>query len=180
MRRFICVLIGLLLISGCKSASTEIFQSQKKKGGTELSMWSDVSIQAPVQFKEKILRSDGSLAYTTYDTKTTQRNADDFAVHLYHSAPSCSPSSLGISQPEVDEVKDGESVMWGRVDAYPGDMYPVPEPNCMVNPPYTQMAASYMLCAEKMGKRVAICIMQVTDDQEAAEEIFSSFRWVKL
>jgi len=135
-----------------------------------------------LSYSNSLEQQIGEQDFPVFTTRKSHREFEheDYYVQLYESSPSCSPSSLGISQPEVDEVKDGESVMWGKVDAYLGDMYPVPEPNCMVNPPYTQMAVSYMLCAEKMGKRVAICVMQVTDDQEAAEEIFSSFRWVKL
>lgn len=39
------------------------------------------------------------------------------------------------------------------------------------------MYSAYAFCAEKDGKAVAICIQQMTDDEDMAREIFESFRW---
>lgn len=39
------------------------------------------------------------------------------------------------------------------------------------------MYSAYAFCAEKDGKAVAICIQQMTDDEDMAREIFESFDW---
>ncbi len=39
--------------------------------------------------------------------------------------------------------------------------------------------AAYAFCAEKDGKAVAICIQQMTDDEEMARQIFESFHWTE-
>jgi len=41
------------------------------------------------------------------------------------------------------------------------------------------MYSAYALCSEKDGKRVVVCIQQMTDNPKLAEEIFSTFRWAK-
>lgn len=39
--------------------------------------------------------------------------------------------------------------------------------------------SAYALCSEKNGKTVVICISQVTDDPDLAEQIFETFRWTE-
>jgi len=39
--------------------------------------------------------------------------------------------------------------------------------------------SAYALCSEKDGKRVVVCIQQMTDNPKLAEEIFSTFRWTE-
>ncbi len=83
--------------------------------------------------------------------------------------------------------------IWGRVDAYDSYQPSFPEeetPFC--RPPILEWDgdmetgierisnyAAYALCSEKDGKRVLICISQMTDNLQLAEGIFRTFRWTK-
>lgn len=41
------------------------------------------------------------------------------------------------------------------------------------------MYSAYALCSERGDKRVVVCVEQLTDDPQLAEEIFRSFRWTE-
>lgn len=107
----------------------------------------------------------------------------EFDVLIYgnQSTSSCSPSSIGISSPILEEANNGEYRMWGEVDQKNDGSYP--DPNCRVKSvyphknPYEQMTA-YAFCSQKGEKTILICISQMTDNPELAEEIFSTFRWL--
>lgn len=43
----------------------------------------------------------------------------------------------------------------------------------------TGSGVAYSLCSEKDGKTVVICISQMTDNPQLAEDIFKTFRWTK-
>jgi len=82
---------------------------------------------------------------------------------------------LGVTN-TVTEQRSGIEVQWGKVD-FPLDYSETElDPDCR---PYKPMIAAYALCSEKDGKAVVICIQQVTDNPELAEEIFRTFRWVE-
>ncbi|MEQ1849141.1 MAG: hypothetical protein ABL890_00960 [Candidatus Peribacteraceae bacterium] len=154
-----------------------------------------------LEFREKILRDDGSWAFTTFDTRLNASEwlSGDFAVHVYpptSSPSSCSSFALGSSNLS-ERVVEGTTVWTGKVDAYDvGILYDYighKEPPCV--PPNASYSAdedgygdgmargddsdAYVLCSEKDGKRVVVCIQQMTDNPEQAEEIFSTFRWTE-
>ncbi len=136
----------------------------------------------------------GNIPFSKENTK-----GDEADVLIYGSNTNC--SSLGASKTEVVSLGS-----WGRVDFWEknGAYYVDPEPFC--EPPiiyvdfcgeagvnteedkkeYSECiarranrlpVAAYAFCAEKDGKAVAICIQQMTDNEEMAREIFESFRW---
>ena len=40
-------------------------------------------------------------------------------------------------------------------------------------------AGAYVLCSQKDGKQVLICVSEITDNPQLAEQIFSTFKWLK-
>jgi hypothetical protein len=171
-----------LLLGGCMTLHP-VDNGQDKTN--EMSDWDWFSVQSLQEFKEHIVRDDGSVALTTYDTAITKREDSDFSVHLYPSLSSpCSPSLTGASQTEQLKTANGKAE-WGRVnyrDGYgsEGWTYPYDPKNilCKIQgtPPPAQV---YALCSEKDDKTVVICISQMKDNPQQAKEIFETFRWTK-
>jgi hypothetical protein len=105
-------------------------------------------------------------------------------------APPCSEKFTGASSLESLLNTNGKTI-WGRVDAYDSyqPSFPLEQmPFC--RPPVLQWDANwetgidrisndaaYVLCSENGDKRVLICVSQVTDNPQLAEEIFRTFRW---
>jgi len=130
----------------------------------------------------------------TFDSNPTNDppTESDFTItiHQQPSQFSCSPAITGASQTQVMEGTNGDT-SWGKVDAFdrlPYDFAPGTQPLC--RPPVLEWSffgemeykrisddAAYALCSEKDGKRVLICISQMTDNPQLAEEIFRTFRW---
>jgi hypothetical protein len=166
----------------------------KKVISQEMSDWEWFSVHSLTTFREHIVRDDGSIALTTYDTATTKRTTDDFSVHIYPSLSSeCTPSLTGASEMQPLPGTGGDT-QWGRfsdTDMTFGGGYP----NALCRPPMTNSpkcsknkepfifcddgSRTYALCSEKDGKTVVICLSQMTDDPAMAEEIFSTFRWTE-
>lgn len=187
MYKFLLVL--LLAITGCSEATT--FKVNNKQ--SELSIWDHFSLSTNYKFQEKILRDNGSLAYTTYNTSTTEKKITDFAVHLYPSLQqSCTLTLIGASQTNVMGVGQ-----WGKVDYY-NTLFHDPEPEeeppcrppkrvvcnadesyCSPNIPKEERSAAYAFCADKDGKSVLICVAQMTDNPDQAKQIFETFRWTE-
>lgn len=171
----------LLCLGGC----TNIQQVKEVDSVTEMSDWDWFSVKAQTTFTEHIMRDDGSVAFTTYNTATTKREDADFSAHIYPSLSSqCSPSLTGTSQIESLASANAKAT-WGRVnyeDGYGGEgwqyPYDIKEVVCKIEgtPPPT---SAYALCSEKDGKTVVICISQMTDNPEQAKQIFETFRWTK-
>lgn len=96
-----------------------------------------------------------------------------------YSINNCSPSLTGASQTENIEGTNGNSI-WGKVDVWEnfgeGDIPDWENVVCKKDgiPPPSEV---YALCSEKDGKRVLICISQMTDNPGLAEEMFRTFRW---
>lgn len=92
----------------------------------------------------------------------------------------CSPSTLGASSAQSLTDANGTTT-WGKVDYYDiywtGDFPHEFDPNLCK--PLSSEGVAYALCSEKDGKRVLICISQMTDNPKLAEEIFRTFRWEK-
>ena len=87
---------------------------------------------------------------------------------------------LGISQPEFSTLQNAS---WGRIDAWDTSNNPGFETSDELwdspckNIGYPEGHTIYGFCAEKNGKAVAICVQQMTDNEQQAKEIFESFRW---
>jgi len=146
----------------------------------EISDWKHFSIQSIRTFREHILRDDGSVALTTYNTRTVDRDPFDVSIHMYPSISSrCSPSITGALQTENIAGTDGQTG-WGRVDVWEemegGDLPDWQHVLCTKDgtPPPEEV---YVLCSEKDGKTVVICLNEMTDNPSLAEQIFFTFRW---
>jgi len=96
----------------------------------------------------------------------------EFDLDIYGgTANNC--QSIGVRLGRYN-MENGQLNVTGKVD-YPLDYSSTPiVPDCR---PYRPSTASYILCSEKDGKQAVICVTQVTDNPNLAEEIFSTFRW---
>lgn len=100
-------------------------------------------------------------------------------LSIQHSSSNCSPQLTGASI--TQSISKDSS--WGKVDffeQYAGESgtidYEGMRPFC-AGP--SESPHRYALCSQKNGKTVVICIEQMTDNPDLAEEIFSTFRWTK-
>lgn len=88
----------------------------------------------------------------------------------------CTPSTIGST--EATKIDDPNSLK-GKVDFFEkysaGDMPPDFADLC--RPPVS--GAAYAFCSEKENKTVLICISQITDNPQLAEDIFKTFRWTE-
>lgn len=101
-------------------------------------------------------------------------------MSMNRSTEPCSAALTGVSQTSLlDETEGG----WGRVDFF--EMYDSghgyldyegERPFC-AQP--SSAVSRYAFCSQKDGKTVVICISQMTDNPELAEEIFSTFKWLE-
>lgn len=107
-------------------------------------------------------------------------DADYVRMDIYHTSPSPHCGNTGVLHPTLTIETNSERTFWGKVDEVysDGDL----SPNCYTRSIYGQAgpySASYVLCSEKDGKTVFICMMQVQDNLALAEQIFSTFRWIE-
>lgn len=189
--RMICVFLACIMVNGC-TAITQL-SPQTDRRLFEMSDWSHFSIQSPSPFLKHIVRDDGSIALTSFDTSSIKRIPSDYAVTLFPSISiECSETITGASSTQP-LAKTNREILWGKVDAYDRirpDFPPGSEPFC--KPPVLQWDynnaegamrlsndAAYALCSTKNGKTVVVCVEQVTDNPKLAEEIFSTFKWTE-
>lgn len=106
----------------------------------------------------------------------------DVFVDVYHSSESCSHFLTGVSDP-APLSQNISKAMWGRMDFFDGyglEGWDWPyDPSHIFcsgggTPPFESV---YVLCSQNEEKTVVICINQMTDNPQLAEEIFSTFRW---
>jgi hypothetical protein len=190
-----------LMLSACN------ISIQDEIDGRNISKWPWFSIQSTIAFQKSIERPDGSLALITYDNAQMQRDIDDVGVYLYPNNTSCPPlgvtEPLTLNQ-EDGEAWWGRSDFFEKYRTHDvrdedRSICNPPSPsgttrkyveceetdfdvnNCArKNRDYeivNGMYSAYAFCAEKDGRAVAICIQQMTDDEQQAKEIFESFRW---
>lgn len=76
----------------------------------------------------------------------------------------------------MEEIRQTENTIWGQV-VYKPSNDPAPGENDVFCPPLKPATSSYAFCAKKGEKAVAICLQQMTDNPDLAEEIFRTFRW---
>jgi len=106
----------------------------------------------------------------------------------FYPVTTCSSTLTGASQTTSIPNTNG-TTGWGRVDYFDtmGYLFEGTAANdVLCRPPAfvfdeyeqkTGSAQAYAFCSEKDGKTVLICISQVTDNPELAEQIFSTFQW---
>lgn len=96
----------------------------------------------------------------------------------------CTSSITGTSSPMEILNKNEQKIMWGRMDAWDGYgqegwEYPANWEKIICNKDGSPRPKEvYVLCAEKDEKTVVICINQMTDNPQLAEDIFKTFRWL--
>ena len=117
---------------------------------------------------------------TTFDTNPTNDapKETDYYLQIY-SLPLGSQTKMGVKIPS-HELLSGISVWKGRVDFYDqfrGGENPDPGKEPLCRGPGG--GSAYALYSEKDGKAVLICISQIKNNPELAEQIFQTFRWNK-
>jgi hypothetical protein len=149
------------------------------------------SIDVPVEFSRWTTFSEGMTgpSYPYFTTPLAENQQPNKAVTIFYPSGSCSPSLTGTSE-VTDLLGTNEHVSWGKLDssqwsqdkAYPDALCKVPLVNCPQEEYWSGKGcqgpgSAYALCSEKDGKTVVICISQMTDDPQLAEDIFKTFRW---
>jgi hypothetical protein len=97
-------------------------------------------------------------------------------------ATTCSPSISGASK-TTSLLNAYGKAFWGKVNIWENmeaegwdPLYPIDSSQVVCKPIAPHL---YTLCADKDNKMVVICISQQTDNPALAEQIFSTFRWIK-
>lgn len=145
----------------------------------------DLSIQIPGDMF-KFENSETETAFSTNPTNDPPKPSD-FYVNIY--APAnlpCEPGYIGNSKVNKFE-KDNEKSIWAKMemlstyDRPPSSLCAINAPDCTQRELFEgtckTKTATYAFCSVKEDKEVAICIQQMTDNQELAKQIFESFRW---
>ncbi|MFA6039407.1 MAG: hypothetical protein WCV62_05515 [Candidatus Peribacteraceae bacterium] len=174
---FICVSCALLI--NCSG----IVPDENNGGTNNLATQSYYSLNTTRTFNYRYTRSDGSISYTNFSAPKFQFYPQDLIVEIYelNSVP-CSSSITGASQTKVISDANGYAA-WGRMDAWDGRglegwEYPVNWEQIICKQEGTPLPTSvYAFCAEKDERTVVICMNQMTDNPQLAEEIFNTFRW---
>lgn len=115
-----------------------------------------------------------------------ENSGEAFDIQIYGKKDSnnCVPSITGTSNlKNLSNEVMGKSG-WGRMDAWDG----YGQEGWEYDPKWANIVCKkegtpapqeiYVLCAEKDEKTVVICINQMTDNPQLAEEIFKTFRWI--
>jgi len=140
-------------------------------------------IDIPLVAKHQNRHTNGGITFTTNNSPEWEYSFDDYYLSVDHlSSLTCTLSSLGTSEPVVNMQKPGEILVWGEIDQKNDGTYSWP--NCLVKSIYPdknprEHLTAYGLCAEKDGRKILICITQVTKDFDLAKQIFSTFRWTE-
>lgn len=169
------IIIGITItLSACNNSNIQ------NAGKFELSNQFNFSIHSPVQFIDKYVRENGSIAYSNFKGSKTKYDAQDILViidsdisnsktHYY----SCDSNSI-IDSLIIENSKTTHTIK-GKI----------PDPPCEVDVcdftkyGYTQFKGRYVLCSEHEDKTIRVEVNQITDNPQLAEEIFSTFRWTK-
>ncbi len=169
MKKIFPVVVIVISLASCTASSNTTEDS------LELSIWPDISLAPKIEMKEKIIREDGSVAFTNYDLMKTTKTGSDLSVYIYHYDKSgqCSGDLLGIWHPQNWTL--GVQAIWGRVDYFDTQPDFEKEPLCR---PFVNGSA-YGFCAEKGNTAVVVCVAQVGNNPQLAEDIFKTFRWME-
>ncbi len=178
---FLAYILLHLTMGGCTIA-THPSNKSETNDGIEMSKWSDFSIKSKLEFFDEIIRDDGSVARITFDKYDIDLKPYDTAIYLYHlNDLPCSSSTTGTSKTTNLDISEIHTI-WGRVDVWEqwtdGNI-PDWENVVCTKDGIPKPAEVYMLCSQKNEKTVIICIRQMTDNPELAEEIFRTFKWTE-
>jgi hypothetical protein len=131
-----------------------------------------------------------SVDVTSYSFPLQETELENFkrnfpeSPYLSKSPPICSSLLTGSSQLDVARRDDGSVTMWGRVDAWDRmreEGWESPQIDsvlCNING-ISQPVSIYAFCAQKDDRTVVICVNEMRDNPNLAEDIFKSFRWTK-
>ncbi|MEQ1849140.1 MAG: hypothetical protein ABL890_00955 [Candidatus Peribacteraceae bacterium] len=138
----------------------------------------------------RVNNSETEIALSKYMNDDTSLDRE-FSIDIAsHPKSGCSAWDLAITSPN-EVSKQNTHFLWGKVTFWdhelPGGDYELPSTDCAPPKLWSKewkerksgQFAAYALCSEKDGKRVVVCIQQMTDNPEQAEEIFSTFRWTE-
>lgn len=102
----------------------------------------------------------------------------DFDLLIYGNSPAPNCEHTGITQPLQRVDAEGTTIMWGKIDEVAYDMSLKPECRIVgIKGPLAPYSSAYGLCSVRGNETVFLCLMQMTDNPQLAEEIFSTFRW---
>lgn len=150
----------------------------------------EVPIRALISWKEKSPIDAPQMGFGTYPI-LTQPLADDYDIGITQVSNPCTSTIMGTNTIQNYARETGGNTVLGIVTGkgYPYEMHTFDDSLCM--PPYHPNdegnyennhvydgVGAYVLCSEKGEKTVLICISQMTDNPQLAEEIFSTFKWL--
>lgn len=166
----ILLLSGTLLLGACNIIN---IQDPNNSGNYSTESY---SVSAPSNYSYAERAPSDEYFYFGYpDTNPSGLRAVE--IYDFNKCP-----NLGISQLQFSK---SQNASWGRIDAWDTSNIPGFETSDELwdspckNIGYPESHTIYAFCAEKDGKAVAICIQQMTDDEEMAKQIFESFRWIR-
>lgn len=107
-------------------------------------------------------------------------------VQLYDSKSllPCIPDYLGVRHPLSIQGTNGSTV-WGRMDAWDGlgqegFEFPKHWQQMICKKEGTPLPKEvYVLCSEKNGRRVVMCVSEMKNNPALSKQIFETFRWTK-
>ena len=159
--RFIFLALGTGILCSCATEKNSPIQVKSE----------DYAIRLPADM-QKVERMDQATGFINYDYKTARRKSGDISIEIYSSSIN---GCKNIGASKVLNIGD-ENKIWGKVDFFDmyGNDHEGPAPDCR---PFVNGSA-YVMCSEKNGKQVIICVSQATDNPEMAKQIFESFKWL--
>ncbi len=134
----------------------------------------DFFITSPIELGFAYMRADGSTAHTNFKAPKIKMEKDDISIEIYK-LETC--PALGVDdQTSIISTPAGK---WGKVTPIEKlDGSDIEDKN-EVCEKKSEGIVSFAFCAEKIGKAVAICIKQVTNNESVPNEVFESFRWTE-
>lgn len=155
-----------------------------KQGNAQLESFKDFEIVLPLEVKNKYVRNDKGIAYTSFNAPTNDYKSNDIAVIIFPPESSNENNVIssyytcdlaGIINPKILTKEKNIQIIVGKI----------PDPPCEVDVcdftkyGYSQYKGRYVLCSEHEDKTIRVEVNQVTDNPQLAEEIFSTFRWTE-
>lgn len=164
-------LIIALLFSACTITPAKVNSESKV-------FFDKFKVEIPFEVKEKYTNTDGKIFLLNFPSKSWPRDSDDIVVNMkYSPSKKCTTDSVASSKAQKIENIDSFE-LWGKIDYYEFGMDLPADTENFCQPSETSFA--YGFCSEKInGESAFICVQQQIDTPKLAEEIFSSFQWVK-
>jgi hypothetical protein len=144
-------------------------------------------INLPQEIIYEYLTNNEDLYFATSNKPSFKLEKNEFYVKILNNPIlPCTNDSLG-TEVSTPIQTNGDNAMWSFMKIYHAydsflDTYcPIIaecETGSIFNGDCVTQNATYSFCAEKEGKRIAICIQQQTKNEEQAKKIFESFRWL--